>query len=114
MKRATAPFIYILLWMTHACGGDARNSCQIAQQRVDQCDAEIIAMGHDRGLPLLEFSGECSGWSACDAACVNKASCAAMSLALFGGGSDPNRPPVPDAGPFLQCLMDCEARFETQ
>jgi hypothetical protein len=115
MTRAKGAASCLFVLLTSGCGDGDRTNCVIAQENIDQCNAEIVAslpfgaLGY-RGLPV-EVSPDCSGWNACDAKCIAGASCGAMKLILIGGGADPNRPPVPDAGGFNQCLMKCYDRF---
>jgi len=114
MKRAN-PVVAVLLLLTSACGDGDRTSCAIAQEAIAQCEAETVATRpfgslDYHGLPLV-IDDDCSGWNACDAACVEHTSCWAMNQAFGTGGSDPNRAPSQAPGLFMQCLMRCYDRF---
>ena len=117
MKTVAIPSLTLLFLLASACGDGDRANCAIARENLDQCNAELLAAApfgavDFRGLPL-EVDDDCSGWNACDAKCIEHASCAQMAWAFRGIGSDPDRVRPPDAGVFMQCLMSCYDRFHT-
>jgi hypothetical protein len=98
----------VLAALAGGCGDD-RSACEISQEKLDQCNAELASrpqLNSFQGLPL-QTKGECSGVNACVAACVNATSCATLDYSLRGGRYDPNRAPAADAGTFLDCLLKC-------
>jgi len=106
-------FPSLLLLLGSGCGDGERSSCAIAKDNIDQCNAQMAErFGAFRGLPLT-IGDDCSGWNACDAKCVQHASCEGMWLALSAGsGSDPERVTPNDSGVFMQCLMECSKLFD--
>jgi hypothetical protein len=122
MKQAAASglgllllFPSFLLLLSSGCDDGDRSDCAIAKDNIAQCNAQMEAKFgalEFRGLPLTISDDDCSAWNACDAKCVNGASCEGMWKALRGGtGSDPNQAPN-DSGAFTRCLMECSARFD--
>ncbi len=111
ITRFAAPIIFVLFAAASACS--SRTDCEVAQEKLNECDSENAAMTDAfsyRALPL-SVRGECSGVNACVASCVNEASCAAITWLEFTGGvanADPNGPPVPEGGgAFNLCLKPC-------
>lgn len=121
MKQAAASglgllllFASLLLPLSSGCDDGDHSSCAFAKEDIDQCNAKMEAKFgalEFRGLPLT-IGDECTGWSACNARCVQGASCEGMWKALRGGsGSDPDQAPN-DSGAFMHCLIECDERFD--
>jgi len=122
MKQAAASglglllvFPNLLLPLSSGCNDGDRSTCAFAKDDIAQCNAQMEAKFGAldfRGLPLTISDDDCSGWNACDAKCVQGASCEGMWKALRGGsGSDPNQAPN-DSGVFMHCLIACSERFD--
>jgi hypothetical protein len=89
-----------------ACGGSAKSSCELAQEKLVECRAQI----DERGNRLrITIGDDCTGVTECLSKCMDHANCAALAYALAGGGSaDPNSPPGPaDGPPVLACILAC-------
>jgi len=108
MTRLVGLATLVLAALVGGCG-EARSGCELAQKKIDKCDAEIakpIDPFGARRLPL-QTTGECSGVNACVAPCVNATNCTTLSWALLDGQDDPNTATPADAGTFLGCLKKC-------
>jgi hypothetical protein len=93
-----------------AAGGCSDDDpCAFARQKFEICKGAIQKAGQHSGFMILpvEFSGECTGQIRCEAECTYDADCEEIALAVSGGVTDPNSPPVKTG--FLECLGKCGA-----
>lgn len=91
--------------------GEARSNCEIARDRVKECNEELKAAMTSpkaRGLPL-DFMSCSKPASACAAACVAGASCSAMAYVMLGGRGDATAAIPPGANEFEGCMNRCMA-----
>jgi hypothetical protein len=108
MRRLDYTAILFLTTLSSACG-DARSGCELAQEKLDECNA-ANADPRDplrpRLIPLAT-KGECSQVNACVAPCINATSCTTLTWVYFGGQGDPTAAQPADAGRYLGCMRKC-------
>jgi hypothetical protein len=89
--------------------GDARSNCEIARDRVKECNDEIKASTTSPrvvGLPL-DFTSCSKPASACAAGCVADSTCPAIAYVMLGRRSDPNAVIPAGANEFEGCINRC-------
>jgi len=94
--------------LTQACGGSAESLCELAQEKLGDCRAEVEHAGTVGAILVpLEITDDCTVQNRCVAECVMPASCGAISYVVRGGSTDPNEPPPAGAETFQGCLYSC-------
>ena len=90
-----------------SCSG--RSTCEVAQDRLNQCNDEIKAAATDQGFVRLPLAlPNCSGRvNECVASCVADSNCPAITYVMLGKKNDPNEPIPPGADKFEGCINRC-------
>jgi hypothetical protein len=94
--------------VTIACG-DTRSTCEVAQDRLNECSAEMRATEASQGYVTLPLDlTSCDGAvNSCVAHCVADSTCPAITYVLLGKKTDPNEVAPTGAGQFQGCLQKC-------
>jgi hypothetical protein len=93
--------------LSFSCSG--RSTCEVAQDRLNECNDEIKAAASVQGFVRLPLAlPNCSGQvNECVASCVADSNCPAITYVLLGKQNDPNEPIPPGADKFAGCINGC-------
>jgi hypothetical protein len=100
------------LFATTSCGGSAASACEIAHQKIKDCDVKSFRP-NTIGAILLPLVGDtpedCTDQNRCVARCVTDASCEAITFVVAGTSTDVNVDVNIPAGSegFHRCLYGC-------
>ena len=96
--------------IAHSCGGSAASTCELAHEKIKECDVPILRP-NTIGAILLPLAGDtpedCTDQSRCVAQCVTDASCEAMVFVVAGASTDPNVAIPAGSENFHRCLYGC-------